>query len=90
MMNRIVGDWHTEVQMTVDEAKQVCRVGQGARCCAFLVMSPTGFECIRLSYPANSTIFSRLENGTMNAKGEGGWEGCAWFGEIKNSEKGTP
>ena len=45
-------------------------------------MSPTGFECIRLSYPANGIIFDRLEKGTMNAKGEGGWKGCAWEGEI--------
>ena len=28
----------------------------------------------------SATIFGRLEKGTMNAKGEGGWEGCVWEG----------
>jgi len=83
-VKKIIGDWSTEVTMTGDEAKAVCRIGQGARCCAFLVMGP-GFECIRMSYPNNSTIFKRLEEGTMNARGEGGWEGCAWHGSIPNS-----
>jgi hypothetical protein len=89
-MNKRVGDFHTDVTMTADEAKEVCRVGQGARCCAFLVMVPTGFECIRMSYPNNSIIFDRLANGTMNARGEGGWEGCAWHGEIDNSDAAAP
>lgn len=77
-MEKIVGDWSTEVKMTEDEAKKVCKFLQGEKCCAFLVMAPSGFECIRMSYPANGTIISRLEEGTMNAKGEGRWEGCAW------------
>ena len=81
-MEKIVGAFSTEVKLSVEEAKDICRLGQMEKCCAFLVMSPTGFECIRLSYPANSTIFDRLEKGTMNAKGKGGWVGCAWEGEI--------
>lgn len=81
-MEKVVGDFSTEVKLTGDEAKQICRIGQGSECCAFIVCGTTGFECIRLSYPANSTIFSRLEKGTMNAKGQGGWEGCAWEGKI--------
>lgn len=81
-MEKIIGDWSTEVKLSDDEAKTICGIGQGDKCCAFLTMSPTGFECIRLSYPANVTIFKRLEKGTMNAKGEGGWKGCAWEGEI--------
>lgn len=81
-MEKIIGDFSTEVKLTEEEAKDICRVGQGEKCCAFLVMASTGFKCIRLSYPANGSIFSSLEKGTMNAKGEGGWEGCAWEGEI--------
>lgn len=81
-MDKIVGDWSTEVKLTAEETKDICRLGQGEKCCAFLVMSPTGFECIRLSYPANGSIFDRLEKGTMNAKGRGGWIGCAWEREI--------
>jgi hypothetical protein len=71
-MEKIVGDWHIEVTMSADEAKEVCKMGSGAG----------GFECIRMSYPANGSIFSRLKDGTMKAKGEGGWAGCAWHGEI--------
>lgn len=80
-MEKIIHDWTTEVRMTGDEAKEICRLGQGEPCCAFLVVGGNGFECIRMSYPANGPIFKRLEEGTMNAKGRGGWEGCAWEGE---------
>jgi len=81
-MKKIIGDFSTEVKISVGEAKSVCRLGQGDMCCAFLVISSTGFECIKMSYPANGSIFSRLGKGTMDAKGKGGWEGCAWEGEM--------
>ena len=81
-MEKIEGDFSTEVRLTNDEAKTICRIGQEEKCCAFLVMAPEGFECIRRSYPANGSIFSRLEDGTMNAKGEGGWKDCAWEGDV--------
>ena len=81
-MKKRVGDWATEVELSAEEAKSICRIGQGEKCCAFLVTAPTGFECIRMSYPQNGRIFDRLEKGTMNAKGEGGWTGCAWEGEL--------
>ena len=81
-MEKIVGDFHTEVKMSGQEAKEICNLGKGEKCCAFLVVGSDGFECIRMSYPSNGVIFKRLENGTMNAKGEGGWRGCAWEGEI--------
>ena len=81
-MEKIIGEFSTEVKMTPQEAKDICRIGQGDECCAFLVAGGGGFECIRMSYPTNSSIFSRLEAGTMNAKGEGGWKNCAWEGEI--------
>ena len=77
-MNKIIGDDHTEIILDADEAKSICRVGQGSECCAFLVMGGDGFECIRMSYPINATIFTRLEEGTMNAKGEGRWKDCPW------------
>lgn len=80
-MEKIIGDFSTTVSMTSDEAKEICNLGQGDKCCAFLVMG-TGFECIRMAYPKNSSIFGRLKDGTMNAKGEGGWDKCAWQGEI--------
>lgn len=77
-MEKVIGDFSTEVKLTHDEAKGICKIGKGAECCAFLVMAPSGFECIKMSYPANGSIHQRLEDGTMNAKGKGEWEGCAW------------
>jgi len=61
----------------VNEPRLTCRLGQGEECCAFLVVGVDGFECIRMD-PMNSIIFSRLEAGTMNAKGHGLWDGCLW------------
>lgn len=81
-MEKIISDWSTEVELTGDEAREICRLGQNEECCAFLVIAPIGFECIRMSYPTNSSIFTRLENGTVNAKGKGGWEGCVWKDEL--------
>ena len=81
-MKKIIGSDTTKVMMSGEEAEAVCRLGRGSKCCAFLIINPEGFECIRMSYPLNDTIFSRLRNGTMNAKGEGGWEGCAWKEKI--------
>jgi len=73
-----VGDWSTEVTMTGEEAKEICRLGQGTECCAFLCVGGKGFGCLKGSNAA--IIYERLKAGTMNAKGEGGWKGCAWEG----------
>ena len=81
-MKKVIGDFSTNVKMIADEAKSICRIGQGEKCCAFLVCGPDGFEYIRMDYPTNSSIFSRLKEGSMNAKGEGGWKDCAWEGEL--------
>lgn len=85
-MKKIIHDFSTEVLLEADEAKNICRMGQGDKCCAFLVAGANGFECIRLSYPASAHIFDRLEKGTMNAKGKGGWKGCAWEGQLPKDE----
>lgn len=81
-MEKVIGDWSTEVKMSGDEAQTVCRLGKGEECCAFLVCGAGGFECIRMSYPTNASIFTRLKAGTMTAKGEGGWSDCAWEDEL--------
>jgi len=81
-MEKTISDFKTIVKLSEDEAKEVCHLGQGKACCAFLVFGMGGFECIRMSYPANGYIFSRLKNGTMVAAGEGGWKNCAWEGRI--------
>lgn len=77
-MKKIVGDDHTEIMLEAEEAKTICRLGQGSECCAFLVVGGNGFECIRMSSSISGIIFDRLEQGTMNAKGRGEWDDCPW------------
>jgi hypothetical protein len=84
LMEKIVRDESTEVMMSGDEAKLICKLGKGEKVCAFLCIGSKGFECIRMLYPTNVTIFARLEAGTMVAKGEGGWKDCAWEKELKS------
>ena len=48
-MEKIIGDFDTLIKMDVEEATKVCRLGQGEKCCAFLVMGTT-FECCRASW----------------------------------------
>ena len=72
-VEKIMGDFSTEVKMSGDEAESICKLGQGAECCAFLVCGPKGFECIRMSYPANGSIFKvKITNTTFQA-GYGDW-----------------
>ena len=85
-MEKVIGDWSTEIKLSVEETKDICHLGEGEKCCAFLTMAPDGFQCIRMSYPMNGSIFKRLEEGTMNAKGKGEWEGCPWGKEQDASE----
>ncbi len=80
-MKKMIHNFATEVLLEGTEPKDICKLGQGEQCCAFLVCSSKGFECIRMSYPANSLIFERLEKGTMNAKGKGEWKNCPWVKE---------
>ena len=75
-MEKIIGYWSTTVTMTPEEAKNICKIDEGEKCCAFVVCGQDGFRCIRFSYPENSSIFAQLKNDSMNAKGEGGWKGC--------------
>ena len=50
-------------------AKEICKVGQGDECCAFLVMGRDGFECVK-GTELKLLIDLRLAEGTMNAKGD--------------------
>ncbi len=50
-------------------AKEICKVGQGEECCAFLMMGANGFECAK-GTRAHAIINLRLAEGTMNAKGD--------------------
>ena len=87
IMKKIVSDRSTEIRLDDTEAKNICKLGEGEKSCAFLAPTGDGFECIRMSYPANGSIFSRLEEGAMNAKGKGGWEGCPWQESLDHFDK---
>ena len=81
-MEKIVSEFSTEIRMTSQEAREICRLGQGEGCCAYLVAAPTGLECSRMSYPISAHIMDRLKSGSMVAKGTGGWTGCPWEGKL--------
>lgn len=70
-MRKEVGDWNTVLFLEGDETKEICKLGQGEACCPFLVCGGNGFECWKMNYPNNMTIYSRIDKGTMNAKGKG-------------------
>ena len=76
-MKKVQKGEFTDVFLTGDEAKTICRIGQDSKCCAFLTVSINGFMCEYKSSEQN-TIWARLKAGTMNARGVGTWKGCAW------------
>lgn len=38
--------------------KEVCKIGQGAACCKYLVGGKNGFECMRVN-PANKFVIDK-------------------------------
>jgi hypothetical protein len=32
-----------------DQVKNICRIGQGANCCKYLVIGQDGFECMKVN-----------------------------------------
>jgi hypothetical protein len=73
-----VNGFSTIVRLTAEETKEICKLGQGEKCCAYLVMSTEGFECAKQEPSVGIQIYHRLKQGLMVAKGEGSWEGCPW------------
>ncbi len=50
-------------------ANDVCKMGQGADCCKYLMAGPNGLECAK--DPANFGFKDQIEaNNTMTAKGD--------------------
>jgi hypothetical protein len=66
------------LKLTDEEAKEICNHKKGVECCAFLSKIHNGFQCLRMLEPDNEQVFTRLEAGTVKAKGEGCWPGCPW------------
>lgn len=82
-MRKIIGDFNTVLILEKDEPKMICRLGQGEKCCPWLVGGANGFECWRMNYPSNSSISHRIDEGTMNAKGKE----CDWDKVAKKSKE---
>jgi hypothetical protein len=49
--------------------QETCKVGQGANCCRYLVMAPTGFECAKLT-DFKSILDERVKADKFVAKGD--------------------
>jgi len=75
-INEVNGSWR--LKLSEKEAREICKYKQGSECCAFLTKIHNGFQCIRMLEPDNEQVFTRLDAGTVKAKGEGCWPGCPW------------
>jgi hypothetical protein len=49
--------------------KNICKIGQGDKCCRFLACGSDGFECLKHTSLA-ATLNARVVAGTMNAIGD--------------------
>jgi len=75
MAKATVHDFTTDIYLSDTEAKEHCRLGQGADCCIWLCVGRNGFEC--LAYHKPYSLVERLRKGETNAKWEGDLNGCS-------------
>jgi hypothetical protein len=68
-MKAIVGDWYTDIFPTEKEIREVCRPGEGADTCVWLLCGPKGFECCALHI--NISLYERWKKGETVAKRDG-------------------
>lgn len=47
--------------------RNVCKIGQGANCCRYILFGPSGFKCCKLT-KSKESIDSNINN--MTAKGD--------------------
>lgn len=62
--------------ITKKEAIEICKMGQGADCCFWLVMGPDGFKCLYEAQEEGRTLTGqtmrqRLDSGLTVAKRDG-------------------
>ena len=50
------------------QIKEVCKLGQGEKCCRYLICGGEGFECAKLMTPLKYDIDYKAS--TMSAKGD--------------------
>lgn len=68
-MRAIVDSWYTDIYPTDEEVKNLCRPGQGADTCIWLVMGSDGWECTMLHKP--HSLLERWLKGKTVAKRDG-------------------
>lgn len=56
--------------MDLNKAKDVCKLGRGHETCRYLIMAPTGFECVKFHAGVKALLDKRVEDGAMNAQGD--------------------
>lgn len=68
-MKAIIGSFATDIYPTDEEVKTLCKPGQGADTCVWLLMAPTGWECSCLNKPIS--LLERSRRGETVAKRDG-------------------
>ena len=77
-MRAVVHEFHTEVFPTTEEAKEICKIGQGADCCILLLAGPEGFECCYHNRSPILDLIKRAERGETVAQRVGCDRLAAW------------
>lgn len=53
--------------MDIQHVKKICKIGEGSRCCRYLVAGKGGFECAKLVPSLSKVLDTRVEAKTMVA-----------------------
>jgi hypothetical protein len=67
----VIGDFYSNIYPTDEEVISECKIGDGPNTCIFLVMAPTGWECVAQDFRQNMQLIARAESGAMVAKRQG-------------------
>jgi len=60
----------TDENVTTDYAKAVCKIGQGAACCRYLVMSKNGWSCEKNNPEGAAMINARVAADRFISRGD--------------------
>ena len=70
-MKAIVYEYRTEIFPTTEEAKSICKIGQGVETCIFLTISGDGWECHAHNRMPIMSLIERSERGETSAQRQG-------------------
>lgn len=68
MMANVSG-WYTDIYLSLDEVKELCKPGEGANTCSWLLHGSHGFECCY--HHKNPSLLKRHEEKSMIALRDG-------------------